>query len=259
MNRIRTGDLLLGLNDLFVAKIDLIRALASFLIFGPPLDKIRTMLGSVYRGMTVTPLVKQLREKDAVHDSAGRLLYSLCSSFARLSTLSEERREFYLRIRDTFIPNLSILKMSYADESAAATLRLNDLETMKSLMEEIVLPENLTLYSLTATYLQAGVELGELMSSRVGEEIADEAKRTKQLNVVRAETLGLLGRFREALTEEVKGNEALPRDLPEQVFGYIDSLAAKREGRLDTSAEDPKNEVEDSNNDLEPTEMDAAL
>ncbi len=259
MNRIRTGDLLLGLNDLFITKIALIRALASFVIFGPPLDRMRGVLGSMYRGLTATPLVKQLSEKDAVHDSAGRMLYSICSGFALLTAISEERREFYARIRDTFIPNLSILKMSYADESAAATLRLNDLETMKGLMEEIALPENMTLYSLTATYLQAGVALGELMSSRVGEEIADDAKRTKQLHVVRLETLGLLGRFRDALTEEVKGNEALARDLPEQVFGYIDSLAAKRDRRSDRSAEDPGNDVEDNPDDVEPTEKDAAL
>ncbi len=254
MNRIRTGDLLIGLNDLFINKIALIRALAAFAIFGPPLDKMRTLLGSIYRGLTVTPLVKQLSEKDSVHDTAGRLLYFICNGYAQLSTISEERRAFWARVRDTFIPNLSILTMSYADEAAAATLRLKDLETLKSLLEEVSLPENLTLYSLTSTYLQAGVELGEIMSSRVGEEVADEAEKTKQLNVVRLETMGLLSRFREAPAEEVKGNEALPRKLPEQVFGYIDSLAAKRKGRTDASEEIPESDVEDENPDLVPAD-----
>ncbi len=169
-----------------------------------------------------------------------------------------EQRAFWAHIRETFIPNLSILNMTYADESAAATLRLNDLEAMKSLLEAVALPENMTLCSLTATYLKAGVELGEIMSSRIGEEIADEAKKTKQLNVVRLETMGLLGRFRDALTEEVKGNESLPRDLPEQVFGYIDSLAAKRKGHTDSSEEIPESDIEDEDPDLEPADKDAA-
>jgi hypothetical protein len=252
MNRIRTGDLLLGLNDLFVNKIALIQALAAFLIFGAPLDKKRSVLGSIYRGLTVTPLVKRLRRADSVHDTAGRLLFSILDGFARLSTLSDERREFWSKLRDMFIPSLSILKMSYADEAAAATGRLNDLKAMKSVLEAIVLPEGMTLYDLTATYLQAGVELGELISSRAGEEISDEAKRTKQLHVVRSETLGLLGRFREALAEEVKGNESLPRDLPEQVFAYIDALAAKRQGPGDESDEDSANDSDNEQNDTGP-------
>jgi hypothetical protein len=245
MIRIRTGDLILGLNDLFVNKIGLIQTLASFLIFGAPLDKKRSVLGSVYRGLTVTPFVAQLRRTDAVHDSAGRLLYMISDGFAQLVTLTEEQRVFWSNVRDTFIPSLSILKMSYPDEAAAATGRLKDLESMKSVLDAIQLPEKMTVYGLTAIYLQAGVSLGELISSRAGEEISDEAKRTKQLHVVRLETLGLLGRFREALTEEVKGNEKLPRDLPEQVFAYIDTLAAKRQGPRGESDEDPASDLGD--------------
>ncbi len=236
-NRIRTGDLLLGLNDLFSNKLAMIQALASFVIFGPSLNRNRSVLGSIYRGAAVTPFVKQLGAKDAVHDSFGRLLFAICDGYAKLSTLSAEQRAFWTQIQSTFIPSLSILKKSYADEAAAATLRLRDLETMKDALEPIRLPENLSLYTLIAAYLQAGVELGELLSSRAGKEVADESKRTKQLHVVRSETLGILGRFRDALVEEVKENASLPRDLPEQIFAYLDSLAAKRKDSAEATEE----------------------
>ena len=228
-NRIRTGDLLLGLNDLFTNKLDLICTLLVFQIFGAALEAKRQVLNSIYRGMSNIPLVKKLQMADDVHDSTGRVVFMLCEGFSRLVTLSDDQRGFFARVRDLFVPGLSGLQASYADEAAAATERLDSLAEMKDELEAIELPLGMTLYALIETHLKAGVEIGELLSTRAKEEADEETKRTKQLHVVRVETLKLLRRFRDALAQEIEANPELPRDLDAQVFSYLDTLSERRE------------------------------
>ena len=145
MKYIKTSDLILGLNDLFRNKITLIQALAAYALFGEPLDDKRRVLAAIYRGPKSTPFVNRLKEKDAVHDGAGRILYFLCKNFERLPTLTDEERDFWYKLKETFVPSLSILKATYADKAAAATKRLELLAPMKSELEKIAIPNGMSL------------------------------------------------------------------------------------------------------------------
>ena len=115
---------------------------------------------------------------------------------------------------------------------------------MKSELEGIAIPNGMSLYQLIETYLHAGIELGELLSSRARTAVEEETKRTKQLNVIRAETVGLLHRFRKAIAQEVEVNDALPRDLEAQVFCFFDQLADNRQEISARSGEAPEIPVE---------------
>jgi hypothetical protein len=45
---------------------------------------------------------------------------------------------------------------------------------------------------------------------------------------LRSETIGLFHQFRATLRSEIADNDALPRDLEQQVFGYLDELEERR-------------------------------
>jgi hypothetical protein len=78
-------------------------------------------------------------------------------------------------------------------------------------------------------FLDRGNALDDLLSERASQTAADGESSRASAMALRSSTIGLVGRCRSALADEMAVNEELPKDLSALVFGYFDELARLRD------------------------------
>jgi len=139
--------------------------------------------------------------------------------------VAEEQRAAARRIREAFIRDLGVLSDSYAEEAAAAKQNRPKLVELEADLRAAPTPDGKTLYEWASAFVDHGDKLAQLLSSR-GQATGFEYFR--QQTALRVTTLGLLGRFRAALKDELAENPQLPRDLDERIFGGFEELSHKR-------------------------------
>ncbi len=232
---LKADDVWLVVDDLVTTKISLIRDTKSYTIFGPPLAEKHDVLAHLYKGSQTRPLAASLKETDVIHDTNGRAVHLLSLALEAVDALPAATRDFLVKVRETFVPNLSDLMKSYEDEAALAKRRSAELEAMKPELEAFSIG-SISLYTLVSAYLDAGNRLDTLLSSRADTVADEEAKRIKDIFVLRSQALGLLNQFRAALAQEVAFDKSLPRDLETKVFAYMDQIAETRAARAASHA-----------------------
>jgi hypothetical protein len=82
----------------------------------------------------------------------------------------------------------------------------------------------LSLYDWCNGFVAQGEQIGTLLGQRA--DITAQSRR--EAGKLRASTVGILGRFRAALADEMAIDKSLPADLDAKVFGYFDELSAMR-------------------------------
>jgi hypothetical protein len=234
------GDLLMVLTDFFSGKLALLEKTLAFRIFCVILGEHEKMLSSVKDVADRVPLAQELREAEVRHDQAAKAVYYCCKGLLGVARLEEDKRLLIKQVMDEFVPNLSGLKQSYADKAAAASKARGVLDKMRPDLETLEVTSGITLYEMVSSFLNAGEQIGALLVSRAETEAEDEAGRTKQVAALRSRTIGLLGRFREALQQEVASNPELPRDLESRVFALYDHLSEWRAERRQKPASPPQ-------------------
>ncbi len=170
-----------------------------------------------------TPKAAELEERDVEHDGHGGAIWHMVEAYLRSPTTSDTIRAAAERIRTQFIPALGELKGTFADEAKRARDREAVLADYKDDLKLFPVAEKQTMYDWVKGYLDAGLAIGELLSDR-----ADVPVDSREgAGTLRTATLGILGRMRSALADEVTANKKLPRDLETQVFAHFDQLAAQ--------------------------------
>jgi len=88
-------------------------------------------------------------------------------------------------------------------------------------------PESATLLAWASAFVQAGDDIDALLRARADiQNTSEDASVTAPL---RSATIGLLGRFRDALRDEIEEEgSALPKDHEAKLFAYLDELAVNR-------------------------------
>jgi hypothetical protein len=147
--------------------------------------------------------------------------------------ISDEIRAAAERVRDVFLPQRDALGDSYAGEAATAKKNRQKLAEFEADLKSLPTPDSRTLYDWVVSFIDSGDKLDELLSERSTTEAGHDGKAASEL---RSKTIGLLRRLREALRDEVEANDALPRDLENRVFSYVDELAAARRRRKKPAA-----------------------
>jgi hypothetical protein len=237
MKYLTGSDLSLYLEDLFQNKTPLLGGTNSFKIYQATLSERRERLGNLYRPQSGRPLADELSDVDRLHDSTGRAVHHVCLGLEQLVTLSPEKRDLLVKVRETFVPALGALQAAYEDQAGAAAKKREALAGMAAELSAFPVAPDLTLRALVEAHVSAGEDLGKLLARRADAAVEERSSRDAEASVIRMETIGLLGRFRQALADEVAADSALPRDLEAQVFGYLEQLADAREGRAPKKAE----------------------
>lgn len=129
------------------------------------------------------------------------------------------------RIRTALIPELSVVRESYADEAEAAIRRKGELGQIETDLKSIpVVMGGTSLYDWANGFLGAGERLSELLSDRADATVGGRSGAYK----LRSETVALLNRARAAIGDECAISKVLPSDLDGQIWGYLDELEGHR-------------------------------
>jgi hypothetical protein len=228
MYRLTFGDLKLGLNDLLQVRLDDLKQSAFGGLYLPLLTAKREAIDALPDAMTSgLPLAAQLAETDDDHDGLGGAVWFITEAVLRHPTLTPTLRTAAEAIRTAFVPELAVLRKPHADEAAAAYNHRSDLTRLEAELKSITVPGGQTLYTWVNDFLDKGDQLGSLLALR-GQAQAG-AESAKQAAALRAGTIGLLGRLRSSIQDEVAGGAKLPAGYEAKLFATFDELNQRRE------------------------------
>lgn len=227
MRTLTIDDLFLGLKDLLSSRRTDLEASAIGRAYAPQLASRVAQLEDVAERKTTRPNAAELGKADDDHDGFGQGIWLYTEAAIVTPGISENARSAAQRIREAFIPVRSVLSDSYAEEAARAKKNRSRVAELENDLKSLPVPDGKSLYDWVIGFLDAGDSLDRLLSERSTAEAT--ASTGTSSTVLRATTIGLLRRLREALRDEVSANADLPRDLEQRVFAYIDELANRRE------------------------------
>lgn len=223
--RLNVADVYLGLEDLFAKRRDallLTRAGKSQEeILSVQLDEINALPEAMTSNRAFD---EELAAADMKHDGLGYALWHLTEAYIRAPHSSSEIVEIALRVRDAFVPEITALQASYADEAAAAALRKNNLAVFEADLKRLPIDGG-TAYDWAAAFVTAG----ESLSTLLDQQASAEGYTRKNAQLLRYETIGILNDLRRAIAREQKRNSFLPENIDELIFGYFDTLEENRE------------------------------
>ena len=168
------------------------------------------------------PFADELALADGRHDGFGAAIFHATEVAFRLPDASVDTLAAARRLREAFIPGLGELKDTYAVEADRAIEREPKLATLADDLRRFPVPDGRTLLEVATSYLASGRTLHDLLSRRGDVPKAVRARAA----AIRSETVGMVNRLRDDLARELAKDSALPRDLDQRVFGYLDTLVA---------------------------------
>ena len=224
MRNLTIADLGTGLADLLDNRAKFLETTQTGKLYGPILAAKRKAIEHALK-VALEAKAGDLSETDAQHDGLGGAIWHFTESVLCQPFVSVERRDAARRIREAFIPDLGVLSDSYADEAAAAKANRPKLAALEAELRMLPTPDGQTLYDWAAAFVDKGDELARKLAART-QGSALEAFR--QQTALRVTTIGILGRFRASLRDEVKDNPSMPASIEADLFAGIDALAERR-------------------------------
>lgn len=224
MRNLTLDDLSLGLKDLTTTrKVDL-EASGVGKLYAPQLLARLKQIEGLPEGTEGRANTGPLAAADARHDAFGNGIYWYTEAVLQAPDVSEAARNAAQRVREAFIPERSALGDSYAEEAAKAKKHRPRVKELEEDLKLLPVPDGKTLLDWVLGFLDAGDSLDKLLSERA----SAEATGGKLATELRVTTIGMLGRFRNALRDEMAWNNALVADHEKKVFAYLDELSARR-------------------------------
>lgn len=227
MRNLTFDDLRLGLKDLTETHADALDASITGKLYRPLIlakrKEIESLPEGVLRGL---PYATELAEADAAHDAMGTAIHHFTQSILVHPAIEESTKETAHEAQKTFAPALSIFQARYADEAAFAQRKRPAFESMRPALSRIQTPGGGDLAMWIAFFLDKGDEIGKLLHGRAEAGVGVGASAAG--GALRSSAIGLLGRFRQAIRDEVASGAALPKDYEERLFAFIDQLDRTR-------------------------------
>ncbi|HRI62669.1 MAG TPA: hypothetical protein PK156_00480 [Polyangium sp.] len=224
MRNLTLADLGTGIADLLDNRAKSLETTQTGKLYGPILSAKRKAIEHALK-IALEAKAGDLSETDAQHDGLGGAIWHFTEAVLCQPFVSVERRDAARRIREAFIPDLGVLSDSYADEAAAAKANRPKLVALEAELRMLPTPDGQTLYEWAAAFVDKGDELARKLAART-QGSALEAFR--QQTALRVTTIGILGRFRASLRDEIKDNSSLSATIESDLFAGIDALAERR-------------------------------
>jgi len=230
MNKLTIPDLHLALTDLLTRRTHPLRQLTMGAVYE---DALRAQLAK----LTALPetqqdqgrhLAAELKETDTRHDALGIAISLTLDAYARSPLTSDDLKAAAERIRAAFIPTRAELNAPYAEEANRARQRADRLTERDADLALFPLADTTTLRDWVAAFLASADSLYDLLQQRA--RLNQEANAPSEpllAGPVRSETVGLLGRIRSALADDV-AYAGLAPDTDGALFGFVDLLQSMR-------------------------------
>jgi hypothetical protein len=232
LRNVTLGDLNLALRDLLGEKLTDLRRSKTGKLYEPRLRAKQKEIEAIPEAQTGTaPFANELGEADSRHDGYGSAIFSFCAAIEAHPKLAGSLKDAAREAQATFVPALGMLQAPFADEAYAALENRSELGRFKAHLKLIPTPGGGSLYDWVKAFLDAGDDIDKLLRQRAkAVAITENASATGPL---RGATVGLLGRFRNALRDEIEEEGSkLGDDYDARLFAYLDKLSAERAARL---------------------------
>jgi hypothetical protein len=238
LRNLTVGDLKLGLRDLLGEKLTDLHRSATGRLYEPRLRAKQKEIEAIPEAAGAqVPLAKELGEADVRHDGYGAAIFYLGRAIEAHPKLSASLKAAAKEVLETFVPRLEVLRAPYADEAAAALDNRPELARLKNQLKAVDVPGGGTLYDWAKAFLGAGDEIDKLLRERA--KLLASGTNAAGTGPLRGATVGLLGRFREALRDEIEEEgSALGADYEARLFAYLDKLNEDRASRGRGAAEE---------------------
>lgn len=202
----------------------------------------------------VGTLAEELAQTDVEHDGFGAAIWHYTEAVRLAPGLSDEARAAAAKVRETFIPALSLLTSSYATEAAHALGKRERLPQHKDAFALLPVPGKKTLRAWVDGFITRGEALDGLMRARADHNATASGRDRSEARTLRGETIGLLGRLRSALADELAHDPQRLASIDAELFGYIDQLAADRDASSRRRAAHGAVVAPEATGDAEPSE-----
>jgi hypothetical protein len=228
LRNLTLGDLKLALRDLLGDKVGELRLSATGKLYEPRLRAKQQQIEAIPDAAgSQAPLAKELGEADMRHDGFGGATFYLCRAIEAHPTLPASLKQAAAAVQSTFVPQLDVLRAPYPDEASAALDNRPELTKLKAELKSIATPGGGTLLDWVQSFITAGDEIDKLLRERATRLATGE--NAAATGPLRGATIGLLGRFRDALGDELREDGGkLPADHDARLFAYIDKLNEDR-------------------------------
>lgn len=227
MRNLTFDDLRLGLKDVLETHNDDLDRSITGKVYRPLIarkrEEIEGLPESVLRGL---PFAAELTEADSTHDSMGAAIHHVTLAILHCPAIDEPTKEIAARAQETFVPSLGTLQARYADQAAFAHRKRPAFDAMRPELEQITVPGGTNLAEWIAVFLDQGDKIGSLLHGRAEAGVGVETSTAG--GALRSSVIGLLGRFRQAIRDEVASGAPLPKDYEARLFAFIDQLDRTR-------------------------------
>jgi hypothetical protein len=236
MRSLLLSDLRLALPDLLDDKAELLEETHAGRLYAPRLSAKRDAIEALPEPTVAggRPLAEELAETDVEHDGFGAAIWHYTEAVRLAPGMTEEARQAARAVREAFIPELALLGRSYATEAAHALGKRERIAEHKDALLQLPIPGNKkTLRAWVDGFVKCGETLDELLRARAQHQAATVGERgRREAGTLRADTIGLLGRMRSALADELADEPERLATVDAELFGYFDQLAADRDASL---------------------------
>jgi len=256
MRNLTLDDLRLGLKDLLEDHDeDLDRSLTGKL-YRPLIAQKRAEL----EGLSETterslPFAAELAETDAAHDAMGASIHHLTQAIILNPAIDDDTKDVASRTQQAFVPTLGVLQARYADQAAHTHRKRPIFNELRPDLERIQVPGGSNLAEWVVTFLDQGDRIGRLLDRRAEAGVGVGVEASATGGALRSSVIGLLGRFRQGIRDEVASGATLPSDYEARIFAFIDQLdrtraeankrRARTKGQEGPSQQPPKSDGDD--------------
>lgn len=164
------------------------------------------------------PMGEQLADTDDTHDAWGSAIWFLFQALIACPLLTVAQRAEVEALQAACMPARKVLTASYAEEAATAQARRQQLPALKAALSQYPAPVSGTLFDWVDQFTTHGEALGTLLAVRADASLSDRSRAV----TLRGEILNALHRLRASLSDEIKEDDTLPRDLEARVFAFFD-------------------------------------
>ncbi|XXT76273.1 hypothetical protein WME79_37960 [Sorangium sp. So ce726] len=229
MRNLTIGDLKLALRDLLDERAEELRLSATGRLYEPRLRAKQKEIEAIPEAAgTQTPLARELSEADVRHDGLGAAIFFLSKAIEAHPSLPPELKAAAAAGQQAFVPKLDVLRAPYADEASAALDNRPELTRLKAELKSVAAPGGGSLHEWVKAFVAAGDEIDKLLRRRAT--LLATGENAAATGPLRGAAVGLLGRFREALRDEIQEEGSkLPADHEARLFAYVDKLNGDRE------------------------------
>jgi len=193
----------------------------------PDLREQLAALEALPEGVARAPLAEELGVADGLFDGIGRAVRALLDAHIGHPRIDPETRATLVRLRDTFVPELSLFTSTYLDEGRLARDLDKILGEHEAAARSVPVAFGGTLYDWLSDFIAQGLVILELLERRAQALASISKEDRRRASALRTSMIEALGVLRDGLNRESLRDPAMGALAP-ALLGFFDMMETTR-------------------------------